>query len=271
MKTIAVTIDLTAASRNAFVHAANLARQTGSKLLIFHAYNIREIREGVELASIKDALDHFVDINSREYEIPVDKMETHIFEGELVEEISHFCESFEPDILIMGTDGATGLRKLLSGSNTVRVMDGVSVPMLIIPTEAEFKPTNKILLSVDLKPMEDDDALDILKEFAMIQKAEVLMAHVDHRGESMHMDEVMEKRREAHILEPEVVVNFKRIVASEVVSGLKSYLVEKGDVDMLAMVYREHSILESIWKDDRTHQMAFDTHIPLLVLRAGED
>ena len=269
MNSIAVTIDLTAASRNAFVFAANLAHDIGGRLLIFHAYNSREIREGVELESIQSALTHFVDINSKEFDIPQNKLETHIYEGELVSEISQFCSDVKPDLLVMGTDGATGLRKLISGSNTVRVMDEVSVPMLIVPTDADYKPTRKILLSVDLKPMEDDDALDVLKEYAMIYEAQVLMTHVDNRGESMHFEEVMEKRREAHVLEPEVTVHFKRVVASSVVDGLKSYLMDKGDIDVLAMVYREHSILESLWTEDRTHQMAFDTHIPLLVLRAG--
>jgi nucleotide-binding universal stress UspA family protein len=271
MKTIAVTIDLTESSRNSFTYAANLVRKTGGKLLIFHAYDSREIREGVELESIQSALKHFVDVNAEEFNIPSNRLETHIFEGELVAEIFQFCEEQNPDLLVMGTDGATGFKKLISGSNTVRVMDGVSVPMLIIPTGSHYKAAKKILLSVDLKPIEDDDALDILKEYAMIYQAEVMMAHVDSRGESMHFDEAMEKRREAHVLEPEVVVHFKRIIASDVTSGLKSYLMDKADVDVLAMVYRQHSILESIWKEDRTHQMAFDTHIPLLVLRAGDN
>ncbi|MFT5054339.1 MAG: nucleotide-binding universal stress UspA family protein [Oceanospirillaceae bacterium] len=44
MKKIATTIDLSASSRFAFEHAIEIALKTDSELLIFHAYDTREIR-----------------------------------------------------------------------------------------------------------------------------------------------------------------------------------------------------------------------------------
>ena len=267
MKKIATTIDLSASSRVAFEHAIKIAKKTDSDLLIFHAYDTREIREGVKLESIRSALDHFVEVNSKEYGMDRSRMSVHVLEGDLEYEVKEFCDKENPELLVMGTDGATGLKKFLSGSNTVRVMDQVKVPMLIVPTGFEFRESKNILLCSDLKEVENDDALDVLKFIAVSYGSSVRIAHVEEGGDHLHYEEVLEKNRETHVLEPEVPVKFKRIVSKDMKDGIRHYMDAKGDVDMIAMIYREHSLIESILQEDHTHQMAFDTNIPLLVLR----
>ena len=267
MKRIATTIDLSAPSRVAFEHAINIAKKTDSELLIFHAYDTREIREGVKMESITSALNNFVEVNADKYGISKERMSVHVLEGDLEYEIKDFCDAEKPDLLVMGTDGATGVKKFLSGSNTVRVMDQVQVPMLIVPSGFEYRESKVFLLCSDLKEVPNDDALDILKWVAETYSATVRIAHVEEGGDHLHYEEIMEKNRETHVLEPEVPVVFKRIVSRDMKDGIKHYMEAKGDVDMIAMIYREHSLIESILQEDHTHQMAFDTHIPLLVLR----
>ena len=267
MKKIATTIDLSASSRFAFEHAVRIAKKTDAQLMIFHAYDTHEIREGVKKGSIRSALDHFVEVNSKQYGIDPSKLSVHILEGDLEYEIEVFCKNENPELLVMGTDGASGIKKFVGGSNTVRVMDKVEVPMLIVPTGFEHRETQVIMHCSDLKEVPNDDALDILKEMAMAYNAKVRIAHVEEGGERLHYEEVLEKKRETHILEPEVEVSFKRIVSTDIQSGIKHYIKAKGDVDMLSMVYREHSLFEYLLQEDHTHQMAFDTSVPLLVLR----
>ncbi len=264
---IATTIDLSAPSRVGFEHAIEIAKRTDSELMIFHAYDTREIREGVKIESIRSALDHFVEINSKKYDVDPATISIYILEGDLEYEVQEFCKQQNPELLIMGTDGASGVKKFLSGSNTVRVMDLVKVPMLIIPTGFEYRDPKNIVLCSDLKEVDNDDALDTLKKLAMVYGATVRIAHVEEGGDHLHYEEVLEKNRQTHILEPEVKVVFKRIVSRDVKQGIQHYVDAKGDVDMISIIHREHSLIESILQEDHTHQMAFDTHIPLLVLR----
>jgi nucleotide-binding universal stress UspA family protein len=235
--------------------------------LLFHAYDTREIREGVKIESIKSALDHFVDVSVTAHGIDRNRVTIHVLEGDLEYQVKSFCDKENPDLLVMGTDGATGVKKFLSGSNTVRVMDEVNVTMLIVPTGFEFRASKNILLCSDLKEVANDNALDVLKSIAVAYESSVRIAHVEEGGNHLHYEEVLEKNRETHVLEPEVPVTFKRIVSKDMKDGIKHYMDAKGDEDMIAMICRDHSLIESILQEDHTHQMAFDTNIPLLVLR----
>src|SRR4029077_14815234 len=65
--------------------------------------------------------------------------------------------------------GASGLKKILIGSNTVKVLSKTTVPVLVIPEVARFenflkKGKNRIVLATDLDVLENEGALDILKE-----------------------------------------------------------------------------------------------------------
>jgi nucleotide-binding universal stress UspA family protein len=206
-------------------------------------------------------------VNAKEYRMDQDRISVHVLEGGLEYEVKKFCDNEIPDLLVMGTDGATGVKKFLSGSNTVPVMDQVEIPMLIVPTGFQFRESKNILLCSDLKEVENDDALDVLKSIAVSYGSTVRIAHVEEDGDHLHFEEVLEKNRETHVLEPEVPVVFKRIVSKDMKDGIKHYMDAKGDVDMIAMIYREHSLIESILQEDHKHQMAFNTNIPLLVLR----
>ena len=73
----------------------------------------------------------------------------------------------------MGTKGASGLKRILIGSNTVKVLRHVTVPVLVIPEVARFenfllKGKNRIVLATDLEELQDDNAIDLLKEIALL-------------------------------------------------------------------------------------------------------
>jgi hypothetical protein len=44
---------------------------------------------------------------------------------------------------------------------------------------------------------------------------------------------------------------------------------KKGDNDMVAMVYRTHSFIETIFGMNHTHEMSYHSTVPLLVLPEG--
>lgn len=274
MKNILVPFDFSHHSRNALEYAAQLAAKANSKLCIFHAYDRSEVLEGVKVATTVSAMEDVQKKLANQYEIPEKNITGKVVQGEFIEEVLEFIGKGKFDMIALGTRGASGLKELLVGSYTVNLMQEVrNIPMLVIPEKASFDKIRNILLCSDLHEIADDNALDLVKEMAILYNADVRLAHVEKKGGSKKptYENVLERRREIHIFEPEVDCTYKRIVANDILSGIKYYMDKKEDNDMVAMVYREHSFIETIFGMNHTHEMAYHTTVPLLVLPEGKE
>ena len=272
MKNILVPFDFSHHSRNALEYAAQLAAKSGAKLCVFHAYDRSEVLEGVKVATTVSAMEDTKKKLAKQYGLDEKKISGKVIQGEFIEEVLQFIGNSKFDMIALGTRGASGLQELLVGSYTVNLMQELRhIPMLVIPEKADFVPLRNILLCSDLHEIADDDALDLIKDMAMIFNADVRLAHVE-KGKSSNptYEKVLEKRREMHIFEPEVDCTYKRIVAKDILAGIKFYMDKKSDNDMVAMVYREHSFIETIFGMNHTHEMAYHTTVPLLVLPEGK-
>jgi len=137
--------------------------------------------------------------------------------------------------------------------------------------KANFKSLRNILLCSDLQEIANDDALDLVKEIAIMFEADVRLAHVEKGGGKPSYEKVLETRREMHLFEPEIDCTYKRIVAKDILAGIKFYMDKKSDNDLVAMVYREHSFIGTIFGLNHTHEMAYHTTVPLLVLPEGKN
>ena len=273
MKNILVPYDFSHHSRNALEYAAQLAAKANATLCIFHAYDRSEVLEGVKVATTVTAMEDVQKKLIKQFGLPAAKINGKVVQGEFIEEVMEFIGENKFDLIVLGTRGASGLRELLVGSYTVNLMQEVrTIPMLVVPEKADFVPLRNILLCSDLHEIADDDALDLVKELAMMYNADVRLTHVEKGKAKANptYEKVLEKRREMHIFEPEVDCTYKRIIASDFLSGLKYYMDKKGDNDMVAMVYREHSFIETIFGMNHTHEMAYHTTVPLLVLPEGK-
>lgn len=271
MKNILVPFDFSHHSRNALEYAAQIAAKAEAKLCIFHAYDRSEVLEGVKVATTVSAMEDIQKKLSDKYGIAESNLTGKVVQGEFIEEVMQFISENKFDLIALGTRGASGLRELLVGSYTVHLMQELrDIPMLVIPEKADFKPLKNILLCSDLHEIADDDALDLVKELAMMYEGDVRLAHVEKGSGNPTYEKVLEKRREMHIFEPEVDCTYKRIVASDFLAGIKYYMDKKGDNDMVAMVYRTHSFIETIFGMNHTHEMAYHTTVPLLVLPEGK-
>jgi nucleotide-binding universal stress UspA family protein len=55
-----------------------------------------------------------------------------VVQGSLINTLKKIIEAQQPDLIVMGTKGASGLKKILIGSNTVNVIANTKVPVLVI-------------------------------------------------------------------------------------------------------------------------------------------
>jgi nucleotide-binding universal stress UspA family protein len=266
MNRILVPFDFSHNSRCALEYAAGLAKLAKAELIVLHAYDRAAILEGMTMQGTREGMTKEVHHLQKHFDLPSTVIKASISEGELTDAVLDYVNHQEVDLIVMGTRGASGLQEVLVGSRTVALLSEISLPMLIIPEEAEFRMVRNILLCSDLKEVEDDNSLDIVKELAICFGAAVRIAHVEAGDEVPTFEHELERRREKGVFSPEVEVTYKRIKGSSVLEGIRYYLNLKDDIDLIVMINRKHGFLDSIFRVNHTHKMAYHTSLPLLVL-----
>ncbi|UXP31427.1 universal stress protein [Reichenbachiella agarivorans] len=85
----------------------------------------------------------------------------NIMMGNVYDGISAQIEEFEPDMIIMGTKGATGLKEILVGSNAEKIVRTANCPVITIHKDGTPADIKNIVFPTDL----DSNADRILKKF----------------------------------------------------------------------------------------------------------
>jgi len=158
MKKILVPIDFSDEAKYACKVAASIAKQTGSEIILLHMLDIptdaidpleSDISRGgaQTILFMKGIHKRFEKLKQQPF-----------FEGIKLNETVKFHKAFEGvieesknndvDLIVMGSQGATGLKEMLVGSNTEKVVRKSHIPVLVIKQDVEnFKVEDIIFAS----------------------------------------------------------------------------------------------------------------------------
>lgn len=190
MKKVIVPTDFSQASLNAINYAIALFKQEQDiEMILFHAveypvpvgmeYGIvngdvltEQLNSAVSQAEQK--LKTIIRALPNESNINYQKV---IEVGSLVSWVTNQLPELNPDLLVMGTTGASGLKGLFVGSNAEKVVRSASCPVLSIPKEASWKPVGDIIVPFESKELSDEFLL-ALKELQLYLDAGLQMIWV---------------------------------------------------------------------------------------------
>jgi nucleotide-binding universal stress UspA family protein len=188
MKTILCLTDFSNCATNAVRYAIKLSEAYNTKLVFYYStyqYILSGMPESYITEIIKDDENEKKEILKKnitkiyqDLKIPVKKVRFIArYSTNLISEIEETIQEEKIDMIVMGTKGATGLSRVLFGSNTARIIDKVSCPVLSIPGNKRFKLFKEIALFSDLTEIETElkDIIPIVKKF----KCQLEIYHLD--------------------------------------------------------------------------------------------
>jgi nucleotide-binding universal stress UspA family protein len=267
MKTIIAPVDFSEASANALLFSAELSKRAAARLVV-----INILRNGEDAEEAKTKL-RIIELDSKNSFGQDLACETFVGYGDLVSSLKEIIAAQHPDLIVMGTKGASGLKKKLIGSNTVNVIAKTTVPILVVPETAQFqnfllKEKHRIVLATDLDALENENALDILKKIALLT-IEPKLRVLSVRPKNTELDILKRMERDAllSIFSPEIESERTTVFSNNVISGINFYLKTHTDTGLLAMIARDSGHLI---QKHYTREMASHTHLPLLVLHDGK-
>lgn len=261
MKTILAPVDFSDTSLNALSFAAELSKKASARLVVIN------ISEKDKNEKIKNKLKLIGSDLEKNFGADL-KLESLVEHGELISTLKKTIANYQPDLLVMGTKGASGLKKMLIGSNTVNVIANTNTPVLVIPEAAQFenfKGRNRIVLATDLELLENDAILDILREIALfIEDPKLRVVSVRPKYTTLPDLKRLERDHLLSFFSPDIDTERITVFSSNVMSGINFYLEENhGDTGLIAMIARDSGHLI---QKHYTREMASHTYLPLLVL-----
>ena len=275
MKKVLVPTDFSDNAKNAFGYAVQLSGIEGYEYVLLNSYKtptagggmLVSLDEVLEKEGIKDLKREKLILEER---FPGVQISLKCRLGELDNAIRRTNIEEQVDYVIMGTQGASGLQKVLVGSNTQRVIQNVIRPVLAIPENYTFKPLKKILFAADLKTIKNRSTLAPVLELADKFSAEVLILHVLDSLENKSEVEEEKNRLELDELFENVSHSYHVEVNKDTVEGINNF-INQFNIDLLAMVPRKVSFIESFFRKSVTETFTFQANIPLLAVKDKDD
>lgn len=273
MVNILVPTDLSDLSKIAVQYAIKIANKLGGTVTLLHVINIIQPTRAtmrLQLKSLekdlvdtaKEDLDIFVRDVSKQLKIS-EPIKVKVVKGaNFNDTIKKEAKKLRTGLIVMGTRGASGLRKYVMGSNTTSVIEVSHVPVLAVPELGDFKNFKNVVYATDLQHTQ--------------QELKTLIPYLEKFGSKVHLIHVTSSLKEVSNLEKKISaivekagmqnVICKVMVNKKIDEAIEHY-VSVSNADLLAMFTHDLSFFEKLFDRSMTRKMAFHSKIPLLAFR----
>ncbi|UMB60099.1 universal stress protein [Lutibacter sp. A80] len=188
MKSILVPVDFSKQAQYAAKVAASIAKQTNSKIFLLH---MLELPSGVidptsfgmtnnaptALLFLKRAHEKFEEFKKLPF-----------LDGLEVEDSVHFHKAYEGilseskkqqvDLIVMGSQGASGLEEILIGSNTEKVVRNSKIPVLVVKNDIDDFKIKNIVFASNFK-VEYRSAFQRILDFTLLFNAQLHLLKIN--------------------------------------------------------------------------------------------
>lgn len=166
------------------------------------------------------------------------------------------------DMIVMGSNGATGTKEIIFGSNTINVIRNVNCPVLVIPQGYKYKTLNSIVFVTNIdekftkKPLKP--LMHIVSKFnselniLTLEKDENLNSYKEKK---IKMDELFEG----------INHSFYSIENVSTEIAIDSFVQIK-QVDLTATIINKESFFKRLISGSTTDEITYNSRIPLLIM-----
>ncbi len=265
LKTIIVPVDFSDEADNALLFAAELCKRTLGQLRILHVLSEddSEADAKMRLGLLESRLKHT-------FGEELQCSSLALWDA-LIPSLESQVKSQNADLVVMGTKGATGLKRIFIGSNTVKVLAHIKSPVLVVPETARFEAfnragKNRVVLATDLMEVGQEKTFDVLADITSLMiEPRLRILNVRPKNTSLGFNQEMERSALVSRFRENIETERITVFDNNVMDGINFYLDKNDDTGLVAMIARDSG---GLFQRHFTHEMASVTHYPLLVMHA---
>lgn len=280
MKTILLPSDFSENSLNAIDYALEMYRDERVKFVLLHAYKVFDYYEN-SMLSAKPA-DTALETARKDVEIDLKELMEEISEKAgkehefttashnllLTDAIKKELKARRTHLIVIGTQGHTGAKEVMYGSNTLDIMEEIEkCPILAIPANADFHPPQEIVLANSFKVELTPGDLDFLIKLAIKFGSAIRILHISEEGGLNRSQNYNRKQLQEKL--QEVKHSFHYLEYLSVPMGIYSFSESRGS-DIIAFVNKKHTVVENLLLNPLYKNLAHFSKVPVLVLHQPE-
>ncbi|HEY5689248.1 MAG TPA: universal stress protein [Yeosuana sp.] len=276
MKSILLPTDFSKNSINAINYAMALFKDITCD---FYLLNVQKASSFISddmmvMASSATIYQTIIDVSKKSIANLISKLETkyknanHTFHSvvdydNFIDSINQVTLNKQIDLIVMGTKGASGLEKVIFGSNTVHVMQRCVAPVLAIPDGCLFTNLNRVAFTTNYLTLHNIEELRPLKELVTLYNSKLNVLHFDDiKGIS---DQRKENKKFLKTYFSDVTYENIDSFSTDLYKTLEEY-VHANDIKLIAMMRQKHTFLERLFNRHPEETLAFNIDIPFLVM-----
>lgn len=202
MKKVLVPTDFSKPSLAAFRFAVALATRASAELVVLHVIQLPFLPEATFGLQPYPVDPELINDLERRATQAFEKMKVkfaegttvafHVVHDNVISGIGHFVEQNKIDLIVMSTQGASGLDEFFIGSTTEKIARFSSVPVIAVPRETELAAVRNIIFPNTLE-LDQDALVRHVKELQQLLGAKLHIVlintpmnfHSDEEGQQM--------------------------------------------------------------------------------------
>lgn len=273
-KKIIVPVDFSAASKNAYNYALQLAEKQNANIEVIYVINelpsSKDILPSEFFEQTQTTLNDFISQDSvsgsLEGGVAVSsKVNVQLLKGDPVKEIIQFSKKMDNPVIVMGSTGSHNAVEKVFGSVSSKVAQRANCPVLLIPKSYQYVDYANILYATNFESIYSkliDQMLTFVRPFTAV----LHFIQCRKPGQPMKYKST-EDRIKSQLSKKgslDFPVTIKTIEAESILKGLNEYAA-KEKVDLIIIANIERGFLESISGRSMTKKMALNPAVPLMV------
>jgi len=272
MKKILVPTDLSENANHALRYAMKLGKQAGfDEIFLLNATTV-PVNPGDTLLPVtkllledsqKQMAEFLTEVKSWE---DAEAFDIHIQSSvdDAVSAIRDYANKIQPDLIVMGTKGTSGIGEFLFGTVSAAVLEQSDIPVLVIPGDVPFQKISSIAFAADLKNIENMDSLRILKNLCIALQARLHIVHVASNA-TLNIEESKEKSDLLDYFHG-LQLQFHSLTSESIYTGIEIFM-QDFDLDAIAVLSRRRNFFEKIFHTSMSKRIAYRTFLPLLSMK----
>ncbi len=179
--------------------------------------------------------------------------------------IKQVVRSKNIDLIVMGTNGATGAAEVVFGSNTLNVIRKVDCPVIAIPQGFVYAPPKTILFTIDYSDHFVTEGIEPLMDILAKHRSSLRILKIKE-DETITVADFDDKKHMKDFFKS-INHTFHSIINVPTALAINSF-VQIMDVDMTAMFIKRETFMERFFRGSETSKISYGTRVPLLIMHS---
>jgi nucleotide-binding universal stress UspA family protein len=264
---IIVPIDFSENSIKALEFAIFMADKKHAKITLVHVmeavYDFAS-QAAIALDSMYSEGEKMLENLIKKYKASDLEMDFKIVDGVASISVARIADETGATLIVMGTQGASGIKKALIGTTTVNLIREANCPVLVVPAQAHVAEIKKVTLALEFANHEEqfiDWIIGMSERWGL--GLEILHVQTTHGFKeelaTLGMEGYLQKKY------PGLQVRIHTFYAENASEGLDMYMQEHDNM-ILVMCHEHQNLWNQIIQKSQSLKMAYHTHIPLLIM-----